>query len=36
MSRRRLLKVMGLGAAAATLAACQPKVVEKEVTKEVE
>lgn len=34
MSRRRLLKLMGLGAAVTTLAACQPKVVE--VTKEVE
>ncbi|MFO7918982.1 MAG: extracellular solute-binding protein [Anaerolineae bacterium] len=36
MSRRKLLKLMGLGAAATTLAACQPEVVEKVVTKEVE
>jgi ABC-type glycerol-3-phosphate transport system substrate-binding protein len=36
VTRRRLLKLMGTGAAGATLAACTPQVVEKVVTKEVE
>ena len=36
ISRRGLLKAMGLGMAGVVLAACQPKVVEKVVTKEVE
>ncbi|MEA3407894.1 MAG: hypothetical protein U9R48_07420, partial [Chloroflexota bacterium] len=35
MSRRRLLKLMGLGLAGTTLAACQPKVVEKVVKETV-
>lgn len=40
LSRRQVLKALGIGAAGVTLAACQPqvveKVVEKEVTREVE
>ena len=36
VSRRRLLKLMGLGVAGATLAACQPQVVEKVVKETVE
>ena len=35
VSRRRLLKLMGLGVAGTTLAACQPKVVEKVVKETV-
>ena len=36
VSRRKVLGLMGLGAAGSLLAACQPEVVEKLVTKEVE
>jgi multiple sugar transport system substrate-binding protein len=36
MTRRKLLKLAGLGGAGVLLAACQPEVVEKVVTKEVE
>ena len=36
LSRREFLRIAGVGAGAAILAACQPEVVEKEVTRVVE